>query len=231
VRAATLIATNFLRENRWAIVLLMVWAFGSGIGAVLSVHSSLDDAMFFLHQQAAYSVFFSVFLAASAIYNQRRSRRILAVLSKGIGRSEYLGGIVLGFTAVSAMYTLALAITGAWTFAAAGANPLVIVPLAIILFVASTLAGTTALLFSTIFNPLLTLAATSAALGAAAFFAHTVPIILPAYSLLERVMTFGLQQDFEIKWTLVVWALIEAVALWGIASAIFSRRDIAVPVE
>ena len=231
MRPASLIAVNFLRENRWAIVLLMLWAFGSGIGAVLSVHSSLDDAMFFLHQQAAYSVFFSVFLAASAIYNQRRSRRILAVLSKGVRRSEYLGGIVLGFMAVSAMYTLALAITGAATFAAAGANPLAIVPLAIVLFVASTLAGTTALMFSTFFNPLLTLAATSATLGGAAFLTQQVPAVLPAYSLLEAVMTFDLHRGAEIHWATVTWAALEAVVLWGVASAIFSRRDVAVPVE
>jgi ABC-type Na+ efflux pump permease subunit len=231
VRAASLIAVNFLRENRWAIVLLMVWAFGSGIGAVLSVHSSLDDAMFFLHQQAAYSVFFSVFLAASAIYNQRRSRRILAVLSKGISRTEYLGGIVLGFMAVSAMYTFALILTGAATFATAGANPVAIIPLALVLFVASTLAGTTALMYSTLFNPLLTLAATSATLGGAAFFARAIPTILPAYSLLETVMTFELHRGYQINWMTVGWAAIEAVALWGLASAIFSRRDIAVSVE
>jgi len=231
MRPAALIAANFLRENRWAIVLLMIWAVGSGIGAVFSVHSSLDDAMFFLHQQAAYSVFFSVFLAASAIYNQRRSRRILAVLSKGISRSEYLGGIVLGFMAVAAMCSIALSITGAWAFSVAGVNPLSIVPLAIVLFVASTLAGTTALLFSTVFNPLLTLAATSATLGAAAYIGREIPAVLPAYALLQRVMSFELHRGIQVSWTSVAWGAVEAIALWGIASAIFARRDIAVSVE
>lgn len=226
-----LVAANFLRENRWAIVLLMLWTFGSGIGAVVSVRSSLDDAFFLLHQQAVYSVLFSVFLAGSAIYNQRRSRRIQAVLSKGIRRSEYLGGIVLGFVAVGAMYSLVFGIGGAWTLASAGANPLRIVSLAIVLFVASTLAGTTALMFSTIFNPLLTLAATSATLGAAAFVSHRTMAALPAYLLLEAVMTFDLHHGSTVRWGTVTWAAVEAMVFWGAASAIFSRRDVAVPVE
>lgn len=231
MRAATLIAANFLRENRWAIVMLMIWALGSGLGAVYSVHMSLDDALFFLHQQAAYSVFFSVFLAASALHNQRRSRRILAVLSKGIRRSEYLGGIVLGFMAVSAMYSFALGITGAWTLSTAGGNPLAIVPLVLVLFVASALAGTLALMFSTLLNPLLTLGATSLALASAAYFARDIPAVLPAYSLMESVMTFSFSRGSGINWQAVGWAVVEVAALWGIASAIFARRDIAVSVE
>src|SRR5512147_2763313 len=117
MRPALLIAGNFLRENRWPVILLFLWGVGSGIAGALTVGSSLDDALFLLKQQAVYSVFFTVFLSASALYNQRRSRRILAVLSKGIERYEYLDGIVVGFSAVSFFYSVALGVTGAWTFA------------------------------------------------------------------------------------------------------------------
>src|SRR3954469_2056063 len=82
MRSALLVAGNFVRENRWPVLLLMLWGIASGIAAAFSVRGSEEDALYFLKQQAAYNVFFSVFLAASALNTQRRTRRILAVLAK-----------------------------------------------------------------------------------------------------------------------------------------------------
>jgi hypothetical protein len=231
MRAALLIAGNFLRENRWPVVLLILWGIGSGIGAALSVGASLDDAAFFLKQQAVYSVFFTVFLAASALYNQRRSRRILAVLSKGIERHEYLAGIVFGFAAVSLLYSFALGVTGAWTFSVAGASPSGILPLVAMLLIASILAGTVALFFSTFMNPLFTLLCTSAALGLSGLFGRHIPSLLPAYTLIESVMSFTFHGNATHPWMAALWAIVEALALWGAAAAIFARKDIAVSLE
>jgi hypothetical protein len=231
MRPAFLIAANFMRENRWPVILLILWGIGSGIAAAASVGSSLDDALFFLKQQAVYSVFFTVFLAASALYNQRRSRRILAVLSKGIERYEYLAGVVVGFSAVSFFYSLALGFTGAWTFSLAGSPATSVVPLVIMLLLASILAGTVALFFSTFMNPLFTLMSTSIALGFSAFFGRHIPSLLPAYTLLESVMSFTFHKDASYPWTAALWATVEIVALWVAASLIFARKDIAVSVE
>jgi hypothetical protein len=231
MKAALLIAGNFLRENRWPVLLLILWGVGSGIAAAASVGSSLDDALFFLKQQAVYSVFFTVFLAASALYNQRRSRRILAVLSKGIERYEYLAGIVVGFAAVSFFYSLALGATGAWTFALVGSSPFAIIPLVVMLLLASILAGTVALFFSTFMNPLFTMLCTSLALGTSAYFGRHIPSFLPAYTLLETVMSFTFRGGAPYPWTAAIWAVLEIVVLWIAASVIFSRKDIAVSVE
>jgi hypothetical protein len=231
MRPALLIAGNFMRENRWPVILLILWGVGSGIAAAATVGSSLDDALFFLKQQAVYSVFFTVFLAASALYNQRRSRRILAVLSKGIERYEYLAGVVVGFSAVSFFYSLALGITGAWTFSLAGSAATSVVPLVVMLLLASILAGTVALFFSTFMNPLFTLMSTSAALGFSAFFGRHIPSLLPAYTLLESVMSFTFRGGTQYPWTAAMWATLEIVALWVAASVIFARKDIAVSVE
>ncbi len=231
MKPVSLIAVNFLRENRWAVILLMIWGVGSGFAAALTIRSSTDDALFFLKQQAAYSVFFTVFLAASALYNQRRSRRILSVLSKGIERHEYLAGIVLGFTIVSLCYSIIFAISGACTFALAGVNPVAILPLALTLLIASVLAGTVALFFSTFMNPLFTLASTSLLVGASAVFARDIAFALPAYSLLESTMGFNLHQTATHPWVAASWGVIEIVLLWVAASVVFARRDIAVSVE
>jgi hypothetical protein len=229
MRPALLIAGNFLRENRWAIFLLAVWSLVSGAAAAVTVSGSTEDALFFLKQQAAYSVFFTVFLAASALHNQRRSRRILAVLAKGIERREYLAGIVFGFLAVAAIYSVTLGLTGAWTFSLARIGPLAVLPMMLMLFVASALAGTVALFFSTFMSPLLTLAATSLALGAAAFLGRAS--FLPAYTLLQTVMDFNFHRNTQVHWAAVGWACLEALLLWAAASLIFSRRDVAVSVE
>jgi hypothetical protein len=231
MRSAVLIAGNFLRENRWAVLLLVLWGIGSGIAAATSVGTSPDDALFFLKQQAVYSVFFTVFLSASALYNQRRSRRILSVLSKGVERYEYLAGIAFGFTAVSLLYSIALAVTGAWTFSLAGASPATIVPMVLLLLVASILAGTVALFFSTFLNPLFTLLCTGLALGSTAVFGHRLPALLPAYTLMQNVVSLTFRGAIEVPWTTAFWAVLESAALWIAASLIFARKDIAVPVE
>ncbi|HWR14494.1 MAG TPA: hypothetical protein VN577_06680 [Terriglobales bacterium] len=229
--AAVLIAGNFLREHRWAIVLLLLWAFGSGTAAAFSVSSAHEDALFFLKQQAMYSVFFTVFLAASALHNQRRSRRILAVLAKGIERYEYLGGVMLGFLTVSGLYSLALGITGAFTFYVAGANPAKIVPLMLMLFLASALAGTVALLFSTFLNPLLTLVTTGLVLGTSSLLPVRLVPILPAYDLMHAVMNFTFFAPVQVPWMSMLTAGAATVLLWLLASWVFSRRDVAVAVE
>jgi hypothetical protein len=231
VRGALLIAGNFVRENRWPVLLLILWGVGSGIAAAMSVGSSLDDALFFLKQQAVYSVFFTVFLSASALYNQRRSRRILAVLSKGIERYEYLAGIVIGFSGISLLYSIALGLTGAWTYSRSGSSPLGILPLVVMLLVASILAGTVALFFSTFMNPLFTLLSTSLVLGSSAMFGRHTPWLLPAYQLMEEVTSFTFHGSTRYPVIALLAAIAETVLILAAASAIFGRKDIAVSIE
>src|SRR5207302_1004871 len=87
-----LIAGNFLREQRWYLVLLLVWAFGSAGAMVAAENLQKDDLIFFMRQQAMYGLVVTVFMASAAIQNERRSRRILAVLSKAVGRKMVCGG-------------------------------------------------------------------------------------------------------------------------------------------
>lgn len=230
MRPALLIAGNFLREHRWAILLLLAFAGVSGIAAAIFSRSNIDDALFFLKQQAGYSVFFTLFLAASALHNQRRSRRILAVLSKGIERREYLAGIAIGYAMVSGLYSLILAATGAWIFALAGAEPVAILPLMLVLFIASVLAGTVALFFSTFLSPLFTLVGTSLVIGATAIIPNS-PWFVPVYPLLHAVVDFSIGQLPPSPWTAVGYACVETVLFWLAASVIFGIRDVAVAVE
>ena len=55
-----------------------------------------------------YGLAFTGLMAASGINNERRSRRMLAVLSKGIERWQYLGGLLLGAMIDAAIYCIAI---------------------------------------------------------------------------------------------------------------------------
>jgi ABC-type transport system involved in multi-copper enzyme maturation permease subunit len=229
-----LIALNFLRESRWALLLLLLWAVISGGAAAYSIRGAQDDALFFLKQQAVYGVVFTAFLASSAIYNQRRSRRILAVLSKAISRGEYLAGLELGFLVAAALYCAAFAILGAWVFTRAGFPAARIIAIAIMLFAASALAGSVALLFSTFLSPLFSIALTAMAVG---FNGLLVQIssgafaqVMPTYLLMQSILAFSFD-NWTPAWAAAGWALVDSVAVWALASLVFSCRDLAVPVE
>ena len=91
MRPTLLMAANFLREHRWPVLLLFVWiVFTAGATAGFGRERvSLDDVVFYVQQQAVYICGFSAFLAANAIYNERKSRRILLVSFevRGAGRA------------------------------------------------------------------------------------------------------------------------------------------------
>ena len=102
--ATWLIARNFLRENRWPVLILLAWiifstAVTAGFGRERVVP---EDVVFFVQQQAVYICAFSAFLAANAIHNERRSRRILLVLSKAVSRGEYLLAMLIGTLTMTA---------------------------------------------------------------------------------------------------------------------------------
>jgi len=229
------IAGNFLREQRWPLALLLAWVMLSGTVTALGGLLEIDDLLFFFKQQAIYGVAFSTFLAASAIHNERRSRRILAVLSKGIRRRDYLAGLLLGVLAVAAVYCLAMGFMGTLLFVRAGLSREHLWFALALLMGACVLTATLAIFFSTMMTPIFATAATAITLGLPALAAHAAggpwSAVMPVYVLMERLMNLSAQARWTPPWTIVGWALLESLLLWLAASVIFSRRDIAVAVE
>ncbi len=234
MRPVFLIALNFLRESRWAILLLLLWAVVSGGAASYSIRSEQEDALFFLKQQAVYGVVFTAFLASSAIYNQRRSRRILAMLAKAISRTQYLAGLELGFLISAAVYSLAIAALGGWVFVRGGFPATRVIPIAIMLFAASALAGSVAMLFSTFLSPLFAIALTAIVAGINGVFSHfsagAWSLMMPIYTLTQSILGFSFD-NWTPAWEAAGWALVESVAVWALASLIFANRDLAVAIE
>lgn len=235
MRAILLIAVNFVREQRWPIFVLLLWVLLLAfLGLIADVQRQREDLLFIFKQVAVYVVVFSVFFGGSAIHNERKSRRILAVLSKAVGRQQYLSGLVGGVTIACTIYCFALGITGSWALGEAGFSVQQVWFLMLYLIAASMLAGTIALMFSTFLNPFFAAGATAMVLGLPALAAHVGArweYIIPVYSLSAAVLKSSFNTSGSRLWFPVGLAVVETIVFWVLAARIFSRMDIAVSVE
>jgi ABC-type transport system involved in multi-copper enzyme maturation permease subunit len=236
VRAVFLIGVNFVREQRWPILVLLLWVLLLAfLGLMLDIHRERDDLLLIFQYVAVYVVAFSIFFGGSAIYNERKSRRILAVLSKAVGRQEYLSGLVLGVTLACGIYCFALGLTGSWTLGGAGFPVLRVWFLMLSLVIACMLAGTVALMFSTFLHPFLAAGATAAVLGfpvlASYMIAEKWVYVIPVYALTSTVLKSTFKHPGTSVWFPLLLALAETVLFWVLSARIFSRVDIAVSVE
>jgi hypothetical protein len=238
MRSSVLIAGNYLREQRWLVLVLLAWVLGSslvlGLSGRLGGNPMLEDAAFFLHQQAVYGVAFATFLAASSIQNERRSRRILSVLSKGIERREYLAGLLLGIGAVEAIYAFAMALGAFWMLRESVVASSAIGWLLLVLFLAAMLAAAVALFFATFLSPLFALAATAITASIPAAVALTFApgiAIVPIYPLITYVMNASVTVSRAPAPALLGVSAAQVFGFWLAAAWIFGRRDIAAAIE
>ena len=105
MRPVLLLGWNYLREQRVFIIVLSIYlAAGTGWLALTPETPALDDLSFIVKQQAEYAIVFGLFMTSGAIFTDRRTRRILLVLSKGIDRAQYLAGVYLGSVMALAGY-------------------------------------------------------------------------------------------------------------------------------
>jgi ABC-type transport system involved in multi-copper enzyme maturation permease subunit len=236
VKPVLLIAVNFVREQRWPILTLLLWVLLLAfLGLVTDIQRQREDLLFVFKQDAVYVLAFSVFFGGSAIYNERRSRRILGVLSKAVGRQQYLSGLVLGVTIASAVYCFTLGLTGSWTLGAAGFPISHVWFLMVCLVAACMLAGTVALMFSTFLNPFFAAGATAMVLGVPALagqiFGARWGYVIPVWELGATVLNSSFNSRGRASWVPVLLAGAETLAFWLLSARIFAYVDIAVAVE
>jgi len=236
MKPVLLIAINFVREQRWPIFVLLLWILLlTFLGLVSDIPHEREELLFLFKQVAVYAVAFSIFFGGSAIYNERKTRRILAVLSKGVDRRQYLSGLVLGVSMACGIYCFSLGITGSWTLGQAGFPMSQVWFLMLCVIAACTLAGTVALMFSTFLNPFFAAGATAAVLGIPAVLSRTTlsqwEYLMPVYLLTSEVWKSSFSSPGRIWWLPIGMAICETVLFWVLAARIFSRVDIAVAVE
>ncbi len=232
MRPTLIIAGNFLRQVRWLLILYPVTAMGFGV--LLNFTSrqlSREDLDVYFWQQVFYSVGIAIFLAGQVSYNERKSRRILAVLSKGIERRDYLGGLLLGVFITSGL-CVAGALAGTLSMAWQHSLPVpAIFAAMLLLWLSCCLGAAIAMLLSTFLHPLLAVAGTFLVAGLGS--AKQVGIL--------RLLIPVFQLNVEGRWLLTAdpaellfpaaTAAVEIFIFWLLAGWIFERRDIAVAIE
>jgi hypothetical protein len=234
MQAIFLIGINFVRTQWIALAVMSVYVIG--IGGVYRVHTQREEILFFLRWHAGYAIFFTTMIAIPALQTERKTRRILAVLSKGIHRWQYLGGILCGCAMISAIFCLLIGGTAAWLGQQGGIATSGLGSVTLALFCCCIAAASTGLFFATFLHPLLATAATSAVLALPLAFARTswpAPTVLFPVATLFRSLwtTFQFQPTMIGTGSIIAGAIAQTLILWIAADAIFARRDVTISPE
>ena len=121
MRTVLLIAANFVREQRWPILVLLLWVLVMCVlGLIMDVRNNREDLIDIFRQLPIYGIAFAVFIGGAAIHNERKSRRILAVLSKSVRRGQYISGLLVGMIFALALYAFCMGLTGTWVLGQGG---------------------------------------------------------------------------------------------------------------
>lgn len=235
MKVILLIAGNFVRENRWPIVLLMLLIAGTSLAfGLLGARPWPDDILLYTRQQAFYICAFSMFLASTAIQKERSSKRILCVLSKAVTRSQYLAGLLTGGMLAVLAYVAVFLVSAYWLCDRGGlyhVGPRLML-LSLITIAGAAVASTVGMFFSTLLNPFLASGATAMLVAPGALIEiRTVRMFYPGYPLYDAIAEFQLQTDWHPDMLMILGGAISSVAFWLLASWIFARRDIAVAIE
>lgn len=231
---ALLIAGNFLREQRWFMVFLLLYVAMLSLVYGLSPPSDVRDLLALEKQLAVFALLFSLSIVTGSLQQERRTRRIVAMLSKGISRREYIAGFLLGSVVIAAIYCAGMAAS------ALGLRSRIEFPLQPILeligvtLIACVLTNTIALFYATSLHPLFAMLATGLTVGlpfvlGQVFGAAALNVVAVAALLVDiRDFSFG---HWRLPWFTVGLSLVQTVLFWLAAAWVFSRRDVAVAVE
>jgi ABC-type transport system involved in multi-copper enzyme maturation permease subunit len=235
MKAIWLIAANFVREQRIVLLVFILWLFGFvALFGLFTGPTSVLEFQALFQQQAVYGIVYGLLVAISSVHGERRSRRILAVLSKGIYRGEYIAGLLLGNALLTSIYMGAMGIVHTVVMYRLGIDAR-LWPTIGAAWVASILAGSVALFFGTFLHPALAAVGTSFVVGVPALLERTLGSfagqIVPVNYVLRQLLNYSYEQGWPGSWHFVPIAIIEIVLLWAMAAMVFSRRDVTVAIE
>ena len=217
------------------LLLAIVLAYVTCLTAFLAFHEQLPDLLFFIRQQAIYVIALGAMVMAPAIQNERKSRRVLSVLSKGIHRWQYLGGLLCGTMMITGIFCLAVGLSALWLTRQASMPLTGLAELMLVLFSACVAGASTALFCSTFLHPFLALPATAVLLffpvAAEASGWYPPHYFFPVFSALRVVLSFTFRKPGSGLWSIGIASLIHAAVFWIAASAIFARQDVTVTTE
>lgn len=227
-----LIAATFVR-SQWLVLSIMA-AYLLGITGVFAMHQQKTEVLFFLQWHSFYVLFLGGMVAVPALYNERKTRRVIAVLSKGIHRWEYLAGILAGCAVISGVLCVLVAEITIW-LCHEGHYPTGAVPAVIfVLFLCCVAAASVALFFSVFLHPLLATIASSITLLLPWIVEGSgwrpPELMFPIVAIADLLKGFRFEASAS-PWGIAAAATVYALLFLAAASAVFNRRDVTASLE
>ncbi|MBI2681631.1 MAG: hypothetical protein HYX26_00160 [Acidobacteriales bacterium] len=236
MRAILYIAFSFFRQQK--LVVLVLLAFTLVLLGVFLSESANNPAKTELAipylQLIGYGIFMPFLLCTQMMYLERKTRRILGILSKGIYRWQYITGLWLAGMFVSATQLTGLglamqlaAVWRGWEFhiwPALGAA-----------FVAAALAGAVAVTFGCFLHPMVATFLAGGLLAVPYWLSSRsvggFDMLLPVVPIFRTIMRSALLHPWGGDPWLLVVALAQAALLLYLASLLFARIDVTSAVE
>lgn len=233
MKAIFLLGANFVRSQ--FLLLGIVLAYVLCLTGFLAFHEQTSDLLFFIRQQAVYAIALGAIVAAPALQNERKSRRVLSVLAKGVHRWQYLGGLLCGAILIIGMFCLVVGLASVWLARQVAMPVTGVAELLVMLFFACAAGAATALFCSVFLHPLLALPATAIILlfpfAAEPNGWYPAHYLFPVFAALRVVLDFTFQKPGSGLWTIALVALIHMMVFWFAASVLFARQDVTVTSE
>jgi hypothetical protein len=232
MRPVLLIGINFVRTQWLVVALMLTWVVG--ITGFFAWHSNRSEVLFFFRQQSFYALGAATLVGLPAIHNERRSRRILAVLAKGLHRWQYLAGLLCGCGMIAAIFCGAVAVSTAWLCRQAGIQYSEVLPLMLALFLGCIAASSAGVFWSVILHPLPAMVATMATLLVPFSFdlrAEQFSLLFPVAAISQFIWDFNFENPAHGLGQTGAAAAIHGLIFWVAAAVIFTRQDVTIAPE
>lgn len=230
MRAVFLIGANLVLEQRWPLLILMAYVlFFTGL-TLFGGSATAGDVLALTRMLAAYGVLVGAMMASAIVHNDRRTRRILSVLSKGITRAQYLAGAIAGIMMGLLVYSVIVAAGMSWAAARAGLDAAAVWRFMGFMVCVYLLAVVTPLFFATFLHPMLAMGVAGLAFVGMAVAPAAVRLVAPVDVLVRTMAHFSFSGG-ELPWGAAALTVVDALVLWAGAAVVFSRRDIAVALD
>lgn len=117
-----LVTRRLLLANRWLWLLLVLWPWAMAAALRLGSDARMaeQDVVALLQQECLYGLALVAFSGGALLGNEERSRRIVIVLARAVGRREYLFALWLTTILPLLLYAVSMALTG-WLMGGSGA--------------------------------------------------------------------------------------------------------------
>jgi ABC-type transport system involved in multi-copper enzyme maturation permease subunit len=232
MRPVLLISLNFVRMQ-WLTVLIMS-VYLLSIAALFAYNEQRQEVYFFFQSHAFYILFLGSMLAIPVLQAERKSRRIVAVLSKGIHRWQYLAGLWLSCCIITTGFSVMLGVIVVILCRAGNYHSAGLWPMTLALAMCCSMAAAVSLCYSVALHPLPAVAATTLTLMmpyvVRATDWHPLAGVFPVWWFSESADTFrfnGAPHALSISLS----ALLLTPCFLALAALAFARRDVTTSPE